>query len=70
MCLGTFEEVTILFSDIVTFTIISSKCKPEEVLEMLNDLFTLFDHLTVENDVYKVKLFLDEQGTETDSRME
>ena len=47
--------VTILFSDIVTFTNIASNCSPMEVVDMLNDLYERFDEKTTEHDVYKVR---------------
>jgi len=49
-----FQTVTILFSDIVTFTNIASNCSPMEVVNMLNDLYERFDEKTTEHDVYKV----------------
>ena len=49
-----FSEVTILFSDIVTFTNISAAVQPIQVVTMLNDLYTMFDELTNINSVYKV----------------
>ena len=50
----TLPNVTVLFADIVGFTNWSSDKTPVEVVEMLSDLFTRFDRLTVENHVYKV----------------
>ena len=51
-----FDPVTILFSDIKDFTTICSRCKPEQVVSMLNNLYTRFDELTTRNNVYKVCL--------------
>ncbi|CAH1800090.1 unnamed protein product, partial [Owenia fusiformis] len=50
-----FSEVTILFSDIVSFTDIAAGSHPMEVLQMLNCLYSKFDHLTSIHDVYKVE---------------
>ena len=49
-----YPEVTILFSDIVTFTNISAAVSPMDVVDMLNTLFSYFDQLANEHNVYKV----------------
>ena len=50
----TFDEVTILFTDIVTFTNISSVVKPIQIVDMLNALYSQYDVLIEEHGVYKV----------------
>ena len=50
-----YPEVTMLFSDIVTFTVICSRIQPIEVVMLLNNLYTLFDFLVDQNAVYKVE---------------
>eukprot|EP00057_Strongylocentrotus_purpuratus_P014976 XP_011669450.1 PREDICTED: guanylate cyclase soluble subunit beta-2 isoform X1 [Strongylocentrotus purpuratus] len=52
---GEFEMVTILFSDIVSFTNICAECRPIDIVNMLNALYTRFDKLTTVHDVYKVE---------------
>lgn len=49
-----FDSVSILFSDVVTFTEICSRITPMEVVSMLNAMYSIFDTLTERNRVYKV----------------
>ena len=46
--------LAVLFSDVVTFTQIAASCTPVQVVQLLNQLYTYFDHLTERNRVYKV----------------
>ncbi|XP_038050765.1 guanylate cyclase soluble subunit beta-2-like isoform X2 [Patiria miniata] len=52
---GEYELVTILFSDIVSFTNICAECRPIDIVNMLNALYIRFDKLTTVHDVYKVE---------------
>ncbi|MBE7451303.1 MAG: HAMP domain-containing protein [Kofleriaceae bacterium] len=50
-----FDHVTVLFADIVGFTALSSRTSPEQLVSMLNDLFSAFDRLAEEHGLEKIK---------------
>ena len=49
------EMVTIFFSDMVGFTEISSKLSPMQVSDLLDRLYSEFDRLSHEHDIFKVE---------------
>lgn len=50
-----FSSVSILFSDIVSFTPMCSRLHPMEVVCVLNALYVAYDELCEEHSVYKVR---------------
>jgi hypothetical protein len=50
-----FDDVTLLFADIVEFTRLSASMSPIELVRVLNQVFTVFDRLVDEYGLEKVK---------------
>jgi len=50
-----FDDVTLLFADIVEFTAMSSSMSATELVTVLNDVFTVFDELVERHGLEKVK---------------
>ena len=50
-----FEEVTILFADLVDFTGFSSRISPTELVNQLNEIFSAFDQLALKHGLEKIK---------------
>jgi class 3 adenylate cyclase len=50
-----FAEVTVLFADIVDFTRRSQRSSPQQVVQVLDDLFSAFDQLTKRQGLEKIK---------------
>ncbi|MEQ8466113.1 adenylate/guanylate cyclase domain-containing protein [Coleofasciculus sp. E1-EBD-02] len=51
----SFEEVTVLFSDIVDFTRLSGEISPTELVNLLNEIFSRFDRLVELHGLEKIK---------------
>ena len=51
----SFEEVTILFADLVNFIQWASEITPTALVSYLNDIFSVFDQLTEKHGLEKIK---------------
>ena len=51
----SFNEVTIMFADLVGFTSLSTKLQPIELVNLLNEIFSTFDQLVEELGLEKIK---------------
>jgi PAS domain S-box-containing protein len=50
-----FDEVTIMFADIVGFTPLSARISPHELVSLLNEIFSTFDQLAEKHGLEKIK---------------
>ncbi|KAG9508711.1 Ca(2+)/calmodulin-responsive adenylate cyclase, partial [Fragariocoptes setiger] len=53
------NNVSILFADIVGFTVLASYCPAPELVKILNELFGRFDELATENHCFRIKILGD-----------
>ena len=51
----SFPDVTILFADLVNFTQLSANISPEELVNILNEIFSAFDRLAEKHGLEKIK---------------
>ncbi len=50
-----YEDVSVLFIDMVDFTPLSTKMSPEKLVEMLNQIFSHFDEISLKYGLEKIK---------------
>lgn len=50
-----YENVSVLFADIVDFTRLSSKISPGDLIQLLNEIFSKFDELADQFNLEKIK---------------
>lgn len=50
-----FENISVLFADMVNFTQMSAKISPEKLVELLNYVFSQFDEITRRHGLEKIK---------------
>ncbi len=55
-----FAEVTVLFTDLVNFTPLTTQTRPRKLVMLLNDLFCVFDQLVNEHGLEKIRAIGDE----------
>ncbi|KPM06406.1 Rutabaga-like protein [Sarcoptes scabiei] len=53
------EDVSIVFADIVGFTVLASQCTAQELVRLLNELFGRFDQLANDNHCLRIKILGD-----------
>lgn len=51
----SFNEVTVLFADLVDFTAASGQMGPKELVDLLNEVFSTFDRLAEQHHLEKIK---------------
>lgn len=51
----SFDQVSVLFADLVDFTAASSQMTPRELVKLLNEIFSVFDQLAVSHSLEKIK---------------
>jgi adenylate cyclase len=51
----SFDDVTVLFADIVDFTRLSAQMSPTELVVLLNEIFSTFDRLAEQHGLEKIK---------------
>ncbi|MFW5748609.1 MAG: adenylate/guanylate cyclase domain-containing protein [Chloroflexota bacterium] len=51
----SFDDVTVLFADLVGFTRLTSAIPPAELMDLLNDVFSAFDYLSERYGLEKIK---------------
>jgi adenylate cyclase len=49
-----FDEISVLFADMVGSTVLASRLSPEEMVGLLNEIFTEFDEITLRHGVEKI----------------
>jgi PAS domain S-box-containing protein len=52
---ASFEDVTVLFADLVGFSMASAQISPVQLVELLNQIFSAFDQLAETNELEKIK---------------
>ena len=50
-----FGEISVLFADVVGFTHLTTKLLPSQLVNLLNEIFTIFDKLTEKYNLEKIK---------------
>ena len=50
-----FEEASVIFIDIADFTKLSARSKPQDMVKMLNDVFSIFDKISAKYGLEKIK---------------
>ena len=49
-----YDQASIYFSDVLGFTALAADSSPIQIVDFLNDLYSAFDEIIAQHDVYKV----------------
>ncbi|CAK8721251.1 Adenylate cyclase, class 3 [Candidatus Electrothrix gigas] len=50
-----FDDITVLFADIVDFTVLSERLPPKKLVDLLNSIFSIFDESAHRHQLEKIK---------------
>lgn len=55
---GEYQEVTVMFADVPNFYNIIVSCEPQQIMQLLNELFVKLDRLVEKHSVSFLNFFI------------